>query len=69
VGVRLRLARVTDQRAEFLQMLERHRLKPGDFLRVVSRDDLAETVRLQPEEGEPLQLGFRAAQRVLVDPA
>jgi DtxR family Mn-dependent transcriptional regulator len=68
VGVPLRVARVTDQRAEFLRMLERHRLKPGTGLRVLSRDALAETVEIEPATGEPLQLGFRAAGRVLVEP-
>jgi len=64
---RLRVARVTDQRAEFLQLLERHRLKPGRSVRVLTRDELTETVEIQPEEGPSLQMGFRAAGRVLVE--
>jgi DtxR family Mn-dependent transcriptional regulator len=67
-GERLRVARVTDQRSEFLQLLERHRLKPGLALQVLDRDELTETVQIEPEEGQPLQLGFRAADRVLVEP-
>jgi DtxR family Mn-dependent transcriptional regulator len=69
VGQRVRVGRVTDQRAEFLQRLERHRLKPGRTLQVLSRDELAETVEIEPEGGRPLHLGFRAAMRVLVEPA
>jgi DtxR family Mn-dependent transcriptional regulator len=65
---RLRVARVTDQRTDFLRLLERHRLKPGGALRVRSRDELTETVEVEPEEGAPLRLGFRAAERVLVEP-
>ena len=57
---------MTDQRAEFLQLLERHRLKPGSGLRVCSRDELTEMVQIEPEGGEPLRLGFQAAARVLV---
>jgi DtxR family Mn-dependent transcriptional regulator len=68
-GVWLRLARVTDQRAEFLQLLEKHRLKPGHAVRVTERDELTETVRVDPEEGGALQLGFRAAERIFVDRA
>jgi DtxR family Mn-dependent transcriptional regulator len=68
VGERLRVARVTDQRAEFLQLLERHKLKPGRSLQVLSRDDLTETVEIVPDAGSPLQLGFRAADRILVEP-
>ena len=66
-AVGLRMARVIDQRAEFLQLLERHQLKPGRPLRVESRNELAETVLVQPENGRPLQLGFEAARRVLVE--
>ncbi len=66
LDARLTVARVTDQRAEFLQLLERHRLKPGGGLRVRSRDELTQMVQIEPEGGEPLQLGFQAAARVLV---
>jgi hypothetical protein len=38
-------------------------------LQVLSRDLIAETVEIEPEAGRPLQLGFRAADRVLVEPA
>lgn len=67
LDVRLSIARVTDQRAQFLQLLERHRLTPGKCFRVALRDELTETVTIQPDEGEPLQLGFQAAGRVLVE--
>jgi DtxR family Mn-dependent transcriptional regulator len=67
LDARLRLARVTDQRAEFLQLLERHRLMPGCCLSISERDDLAEMVTVRPEGGTPLRLGFRAAARVLVE--
>jgi DtxR family Mn-dependent transcriptional regulator len=58
------VARVTDQRPEFLQLLERHGVMPGRRVRVESRDALAETLLVRPEGGEPLQLGFRAAARI-----
>jgi DtxR family Mn-dependent transcriptional regulator len=63
----LRVARVTDQRAEFLQLLERHQLKPGKRVQVERRDELAEMVLVRPDDGPTLQLGFRAAGRVLVE--
>jgi len=66
LGRSLVVARVTDQRAEFLKLLERHGLMPGRLVRVDARDELAETVRVQPEGGEPLQLGFHAAARIAV---
>jgi len=69
LDARQALVRVTDQRAEFLRLLERHALLPGCRLSVVSRDELADTVEIAPERGEHLQLGFRAASRILVEPA
>ena len=63
-----RVARVTDQRPEFLQLLEAHRLMPGRGLTVATRDELTETVEVHPEVGEPLQLGYRAAATILVEP-
>jgi DtxR family Mn-dependent transcriptional regulator len=69
LDARQALVRVTDQRAEFLRLLERHALLPGCRLAVVSRDELADTVEIAPERGEHLQLGFRAASRILVEPA
>ena len=68
IGRPLTVARVTDQRAEFLQLLERHGLMPGRRVRVDSRDELAETVVVRPEGGPPLQLGFPAASRIGVRP-
>ena len=67
LGTPLRIARVTDQRSEFLQLLERHRLMPGRTATVEVRDQLAETVRIRPQGNEPLQLGFQAASRILVE--
>jgi DtxR family transcriptional regulator, Mn-dependent transcriptional regulator len=67
VGVAMRLGRVTDQRADFLLMLEQHGLMPGRTFRVLMRDEVTETVEVRPEEGEVLTLGFRAASRLLVE--
>ena len=67
MNIDLRIARVTDQRSEFLQLLEQHRLMPGHKATVESRDELTETVHVVPADGEPLQLGFQAATRILVE--
>jgi len=66
-GVSLCVTRVTDQRAEFLQLLERHRLKPGTRVRIDSRDELAGMVLVHAEGREPIQLGFDAAARIQVE--
>lgn len=65
-GLALRVVRVTDQRAEFLLLLDRHGLRPGRLLEVVSRDALADVVDVAPRAGEPIRLGHRAASRILV---
>ena len=62
------VVRVTDQRTEFLRLLERHGLMPGLHVAVRSRDELADTVEVLPEAGEPFRLGYRAASRILVEP-
>jgi len=60
------IARVIDQRAEYLQLLERYHLMPGKRATVEERDVIAQTVKVAPEVGEPLQLGFHAASKILV---
>lgn len=62
----LQITRVTDQRTEFLRLLEQHRLMPGRRAVVENRDELTETVQVRPDGGEPLRLGFHAASRILV---
>ncbi|MEE8138050.1 MAG: metal-dependent transcriptional regulator [Thermoanaerobaculia bacterium] len=62
----LRVARVTDQEPQFLQLVEREGLKPGSFLEVVSRDPAADTLLLRRSSGDPLRLGFRAASKIEV---
>ena len=62
----LRITRVTDQRSEFLQLLEQHQLMPGRRATVEHRDELTETVQVKPDGAESLRLGFQAASRILV---
>lgn len=69
VDAALRVARVTDQSGEFLRLVERAGLMPGSRVRVVDREEAADTVTLETEESEPMRLGFRAASKILVEPA
>lgn len=62
------VARVTDQRADFLKLVEAHGLMPGQRVTVRFRDELMDSVEVLPDRREPLRLGFRAASRVLVLP-
>jgi DtxR family Mn-dependent transcriptional regulator len=60
------IARIIDQRSEYLRLLERHHLMPGKTATVEARDSMAQTVLVVPEIGEPLRLGFHAASKILV---
>jgi DtxR family Mn-dependent transcriptional regulator len=65
----LQVARVRDQSADFLQLVQRRGLRPGQEVRVVRRDEAADTVELEIPDGERLSLGFRAASKILVGAA
>ncbi|MBI4607045.1 MAG: metal-dependent transcriptional regulator [Planctomycetes bacterium] len=64
----LRVARVTDQSAEFLKLLERHGVMPGNAIEVESREEAADTVTVKPSGGKAFTLGCRAAGAVQVEP-
>lgn len=68
MGQPTRVARVTDQGTEFLRLLERHGVVPGNRLEVESREEAADTVVIHAHGSQPFSLGFRAASKVLVDP-
>lgn len=61
------VARVMDQTAEFLQLLEREGLKLGSRLEVRELDRAADSLVLELTEGRVLSLGLRAAAKILVE--
>lgn len=63
------IARVVDQSAEFLELLEREGLKPGSIVQVIEVDRAADSMGLELPEGIRLSLGLRAAAKVLVEVA
>ncbi len=60
------VARVTDQTADFLQLVETEQLKPGSRIMVTGRDEAADTMQLERPGVGPLALGLRAASKILV---
>ena len=66
LGIERVVARITDQRTDFLRLVESHGLMPGRRVAVRSRDELMDTIEVVPEGREAVRLGFRAASRVLV---
>lgn len=63
-----RIARITDQSAEFLQFLTRRGLTPGVQVTVDSLDAQADAVTLKlDKDPQPITLGTGAARRILVE--
>lgn len=66
VGVPLRVARVLDQSAEFLQLVERCGLQIDSRLQVIARSEASDTVELRLDDDRELSLGSRAASKIFV---
>jgi DtxR family Mn-dependent transcriptional regulator len=65
----MRVTRVIDQHADFLQFAERCGLAPGARVSVESRDPPSAAVTVRPERKTPVTLGNDAAAKILVEPA
>ena len=66
-GKPLRITRVLDQRRDFLQFVDRHGLTPGVDLVVQHRDAAADSVTVEPEDGQTVTVGTTAAGKILVE--
>jgi DtxR family Mn-dependent transcriptional regulator len=64
----MRIVRVTEQSADFLQFAEQHGLQPGTNLQVVDRNLTAGLVTLRRNSGRPFALSVVAAGKILVEP-
>ncbi|HMB51939.1 MAG TPA: metal-dependent transcriptional regulator [Thermoanaerobaculia bacterium] len=67
IALPLRVARVSDQQPEFLQLVAGRGLKPGSGLTVLRRDPSAAMVELRLASGESMSLGERAASKIFVE--
>ncbi len=66
VGTRARVARIADQDAEFLRLVERLGLQPGARCKVIEREPTADALVLEVGRGRRATLGFRAAEKIWV---
>ena len=67
IGLKIFVARIIDQGAEFLYYVSASGLNPGVALQVTSRSSSAETVQIKLENcGTSLSLGFGAASKIQV---
>ena len=62
----LTVSRISDQSADFLELVDRIGLRPGSQVRVEQRDAAAETVQLRVETNCEVRLGMQAAGKILV---
>lgn len=67
-GARARVSRIADQDASFLRLVERLGLRPGVRVKVLSRDEAADTLELDLGRGRRAALGLRAAEKIFVEP-
>ncbi|HTO03929.1 MAG TPA: metal-dependent transcriptional regulator [Opitutus sp.] len=64
----LRIVRVTEQTADFLQFAEKNGLLPGAIVRVMNRNLAAGLVSLKNSRNRTIALGLAAAGKILVEP-
>jgi Fe2+ transport system protein FeoA len=67
VNAKVRIARIVDQDAPFLQFLDRAGLKPGTTITLSSRDKNADSISVKPDSRAQLTLGTAAANKILVE--
>ena len=67
LGVQVKVIRVADQDASFLQFLEKQGLKPGQSIEVEVRDPAADSVQLRTGDERRLTVGTKAASKLLIE--
>lgn len=65
----LRIARIVNQDAPFLQFLDRAGLTPGATVTLSTRDEQADSISLRAGRNPHMTLGTAAATKILVEPA
>jgi len=63
----LKVSRIEDQSDEFLRLVDEIGLRPGSRVRVEERNRLADTVQIEVGEQGAVNLGTRAASKILVE--
>lgn len=60
------IARVADQRSDFLQFADRHGLTPGARVKIESHTPSADAITVRPQNREAVTLGSAAAMKIMV---
>jgi len=67
VQATLRIVRISDQSAQFLQFAEQEGLMPGTALKIMSRAESAGILTVRLKSGKTVVLGFEPAAKILVE--
>ncbi len=66
VGDHVVVARVLDQEAGFLRLMDRSGITPGSLLRITGFEPNADAITVQSADGKPIPLGLTAAGKIQV---
>jgi DtxR family Mn-dependent transcriptional regulator len=65
-GGKVRIVRIVDQDAMFLQFLDRSKLTPGTTISIELKDDVGQTLAVRPQRHGQVVLARAAADKILV---
>ncbi len=67
-GDSLKVVRILDQSQAFLRFIDTSKLRPGMAIEILTLEEIADSITLQPAEGSPVTLGRVAAAKILAEP-
>lgn len=68
-GKTVAIGRILDQNADFLDFVEKKGLRPGNKIRIIEIDAIAETVSLETETAGQITISRNVTRRIEVEPA
>ena len=66
VGKKMKIESILDQRSEFLNFAKNKSLMPGNIIKILKYQKIADTVEVQVEKNTKFSLGFNSADKIMV---
>ena len=66
VGKKMKIESILDQRTEFLNFAKNKSLMPGNIIKILKYQKIADTVEVQVEKKPKFSLGFNSADKIMV---
>lgn len=66
VGKKMKIESILDQRSEFLNFAKNKSLMPGNIIKILKYQKIADTVEVQVEKKPKFSLGFNSADKIMV---